>query len=131
MNSENRATPSSMAGSSKDPSTPTALRYFFPLIHSQEATIWSTDPAFILQNYFHSLRAKSQYPYFKTICYSTVLHEFSKLLLKRVCAKNLVSYGGKTQDTSTPHDTNFSSTQVIELFGKHLQGIFLNPKVWR
>lgn len=49
----------------------------------------------------------------------TLSHQILKLPLKRVSAKNLVSYDGETQDTSISLDTGFSGTQITELFGKY------------
>ena len=92
---------SSMTGSLGDLSFPTALCLFFLLIFSQEAATRSTDTAFTLQNHIHSLPANPHYRYSNIICDATVSHQFSKLPLKRVCAKNLASSSGETQDTST------------------------------
>jgi len=101
---------------------------FFLLIilYSKEAEICSTDTAFTLRNYFHSLPAK---PYIIQTSSATLTCQFSKLPLNRAGAKNLVSYSGETQDTSTPPDTGFSDAQATELLGKHPQGILLKAKV--
>src|ERR1700712_5378391 len=104
-----------MAGSSGDRSIPTPYAFFFLLIHSQEATIWSTDTAFTLQNYFQSLPLKPHYRYSSIICYGTLSHQFLKLPLKRMCAKNLIRSGGEIQDMCTPLHTDFSGRRITEL----------------